>query len=251
MQALQQQQRDKPVTRRSQRDTPVTRRSPRKQPGMSPGSVSTSRVAGCRVNNSSAKLPETTPESLEVLLSSTTNQWDCAFVNPYNTLNVLKHTVIIPTLGSSKHPYAKDLRMLNHAMVSAGYITSGVLKEITFAGLDKFMRVASVPIFLSIKSRYTCVEYTHIIGVIPVMKGQHHSHIVDGSFGLKTFPFTENNLIWCCGGCISAKISEFIAFIPGKKLARREDMALRPKKQMVHFWNELAILEKSEKGQLV
>ena len=234
------------------------RRSKRKHPGMSSGSVSTSRVAGCRVdNNSSAELPTTNPESLEFPLRSTAVQWDCAFVNPFNTFKLLDHSEILSKLGTRMNPLVGHLGMLKYAMDNAGYTTSRVLKGITFDALDEFIQFASAPIFLTIESSYTghCVKYKHIIGVIPVikeqLKGQHHSHIVDGSYGLKTFPFTENNLIWCCGGCTSARISEFVGFIPGRKLAERDGLTKTSREQLVAFMEGLKVLMGSKKGELV
>ena len=93
--------------------------------------------------------------------------------------------------------------------------------SLKFNELAKIINSAKVPMLIVLNINYSGSQSRrHLIGIVPsrMIDNKTEMHIVDGyNTDQKSVPLNEDNLLWCCSGCISFFVEQFVLFTPGEK----------------------------------
>jgi hypothetical protein len=93
--------------------------------------------------------------------------------------------------------------------------------SLKFNKLAKIIISAKVPMLIVLNINYIGSQSRrHLIGIVPsrMIDNKTEMHFVDGyNTDQKSLPLNEENLLWCCSGCNSFFVEQFVLFTPGKK----------------------------------
>jgi hypothetical protein len=147
--------------------------------------------------------------------------------NTLNTIYALGHNPLFKesTIQAYKTPTTASNNdfhfnfVFNELSNEHGY-TTAVSKFLTkdnslkFNELEQCINSAKVPMLIVLNINYSGDQFRrHLIGIVPsvVIGNKTEKHIVDRyNTNLKSFPLNEENLRWCCSGCISFFVEQFV-----------------------------------------
>jgi hypothetical protein len=198
-----------------------------------PGSIMLNKAPpGCRFERENEINPKSNKFSHNLRLQLSANNLNCLGGNTLNTIYALGHHML---LGESKMEAYKSPTTSNdlHFTTVVNELSNDLHYSIALSKLmtkdnspklnelAKIINSAKVPMLIVLNITYSGGQLRkHLIGIVPsvMIDNKSEMHIVDGyNTDRKSVPFNEENVKWCCSGCTSYFIEQFVLFTPGKK----------------------------------
>ena len=196
-----------------------------------PGLINTKATPGCRMESKTEVYPRPNNHSHNLAVKLSPKGWNCLYGNTHNTMHALGHgkmftnKITTPaTLDNNNYfsTLVSILRKQGYCVAFSRLMTND--NSLKFKELDKCINSAKVPSLIILNITYSGNQSRrHLIGIVPsvMIDKRTEMHIVDGyNKDLKSFPLNEENLNWCCSGCVSFFIEQFVFFTPGKQFLR-------------------------------
>ena len=192
-----------------------------------PGSISTKATPGCRMESKTEVYPRSNNHSHNLIVKLSSIGWNCLYGNTHNTMHALGHgkmftNITTPATLDNNNYFSTLVSILNnqgYCIALSRLMTND--NSLKFKELDKCINSAKVPSLIILNITYSGNQSRqHLIGIVPsvMIDNRTEMHIVDGyNKDLKSFPLNEENLNWCCSGCVSFFIEQFLFFTPGKQ----------------------------------
>ena len=196
-----------------------------------PGRISIKFTPGCRMDSQDRVYPRSNHHSHNLPISLSSLKWNCLIGNTHNTMDALGHGNMFEweTLDalSNESYFCSLVDKLGHEYLYCIALSRLMTKDnsLKFEELEECINSAKVPTLIILNMTYSGGQFRqHLIGIVPsvTIDNKTEMHIVDGYHkDLKSFPLNEENLKWCCSGCISYFIEQFVFFTPGRRCLRK------------------------------
>ena len=192
-----------------------------------PGRISIKCTPGCRMDSQDRVYPRSNYHSHKLPISLSSFKLNCLIGNTHNTMDALGHGNMFEweTLDalSNESYFCSLVHKLGHEYQYCIALSRLMTKDnsLKFEELEECINSAKVPTLIILNMTYSGGQFRqHLIGIVPsvTIDNKTEMHIVDGYHkDLKSFPLNEENLKWCCSGCISYFIEQFVFFTPGRR----------------------------------
>ena len=192
-----------------------------------PGRISIKCTPGCRMDSQDRVYPRSNHHSHNLPISLSSLKWNCLIGNTHNTMDALGHGNMFEweTLDalSNESYFCSLVDKLGHEYLYCIALSRLMTKDnsLKLEELEECINSAKVPALIILNMTYSGGQFRqHLIGIVPsvTIDNKTEMHIVDGYHkDLKSFPLNEENLKWCCSGCISYFIEQFVFFTPGRR----------------------------------
>ena len=197
-----------------------------------PGLIDTKCAPGCRMDSQDKEYPRTNHHSHVLSVSLSNFKWNCLIGNTHNTIHALGHDLLFqsektPDAFGNEIYFSPLVHKLCNEYLYCIALSRLMTKDnsLKFEELEECINSAKVPSLIILNMTYSGGQTRrHLIGIVPsvTIDNKTEMHIVDGYHkDLKSFPLNEENLKWCCSGCISYFIEQFVFFTPGAKCLRK------------------------------
>ena len=196
-----------------------------------PGSINTKPSPGYRLESKTEVYPRSNNHSHKLIQKLSTISWNCLYGNTHNTMHALGHGIIFkkittPETLDNNNNFSTLVQKLNKQCGYCIALSRLMTKNdsLKFKELEKCINKEKVPTLIILNMTYSGNQSRrHLIGIVPsvMIDNKTEMHIVDGyNKEQKSFPLNEDNFKWCCSGCVSYFIEQFVFFTPGKQILR-------------------------------
>ena len=193
-----------------------------------PGKIIIKCTPGCRMDSQDRVYPRSNHHSHNLPISLSSFKWNCLIGNTHNTMYALGHGNMFkseetPDALSDENYFCSLVHKLCHEYLYCIALSRLMTKDnsLKFEELEECINSAKVPTLIILNMTYSGGQTRqHLIGIVPsvTIDNKTEMHIIDGYHkDLKSFPLNEDNLKWCCSGCISYFIEQFVFFTPGRR----------------------------------